>query len=106
MTMTLGNKWQVDEQRKTRKLNAEIRGKNNEKHKNHSDIGGGGCRYCATQQANAQYTLQGNYLEVGVGADGSIINPSGTAPVIGGQYYSQFPGSFGMAPGQVSAVPM
>ncbi|MGD1085940.1 MAG: VPDSG-CTERM sorting domain-containing protein [Verrucomicrobiota bacterium] len=51
-----------------------------------------GAAVALTQQANAQYTLQGNYLEVGVGADGSIINPAGTAPTIGGQYYSQYPG--------------
>ena len=51
-----------------------------------------GAAVALTQQASAQYTLQGNYLEVGVGSDGSIINPSGTAPYIGGQSYSQFPG--------------
>jgi len=50
-----------------------------------------GAAVALTQQANAQYTLQGNYLEVGVGSDGSIINPSGSAPYAG-QYYSQFPG--------------
>jgi len=35
-----------------------------------------GAAIALTQQANAQYTLQGNYLEVGVGYDGSIINPN------------------------------
>ena len=45
-----------------------------------------------TQEAIAQTTLSGNYLQVGVGADGSIINPSGTAPAISGQSYSSMPG--------------
>jgi hypothetical protein len=42
--------------------------------------------------ALAQYTLSGNYLQVGVGADGSIINPSGTATPVAGQSYSTKPG--------------
>jgi hypothetical protein len=45
-----------------------------------------------SQKANAQYTLSGNYLRVGVGADGSIINPDDNTQTYEGQYYSQFPG--------------
>jgi hypothetical protein len=53
---------------------------------------------CSGQVAHAQYTLQGNYLEVGVGPDGSIINPDDNSAPDNynqsgfGQGYYQHPG--------------
>lgn len=47
------------------------------------------------QSAHAGYTLAGNYLLVGVGSDGSIINPTGTASTNGinvGGGYENIPG--------------